>query len=298
MAIPSVEESSAHRWRVTPAHGPRRRSVQPGERDGARRGSERGRGRRARRARGGAWRAPRLGADLVDRAAARRLGALVDFFVGALALSALASLIVEEMGKPLREAEGELQFAIDLLRYSAEWDRRLEGEILPGDVAGEVIHLLRAPIGVVGAICPWNFPLAVLCRKLGPALITGNTVVAKPSEISPLSTIEFFRLIDSELDFPPGVVNLVTGAGTTGQAIVDDVATEMVSFTGHRDTGKKIMASAARNLTRVALELGGKAPAIVWRDADLDIAVPAIIAARHTNAGQVCCVGRTGLRPP
>ncbi|HEY4703083.1 MAG TPA: aldehyde dehydrogenase family protein, partial [Streptosporangiaceae bacterium] len=140
----------------------------------------------------------------------------------------------------------------------------------------------------MAAICPWNFPLAVLCRKLGPALITGNSVVVKPSEISPLSTIELFRLIDAEIGLPPGVLNLVTGAGEVGQALVRDVTTSMVSFTGHRDTGKSIMAAAAANLTRVALELGGKAPAIVWRDADLELAVQAIVAARHTNSGQVC----------
>jgi lactaldehyde dehydrogenase / glycolaldehyde dehydrogenase len=200
----------------------------------------------------------------------------------------LARLIVAEMGKPLRQAADELDFAFGFLSYSAEWDRRLEGETLPGDVPGEFIHLSHAPLGVVAAICPWNFPLAVLCRKLGPALITGNTVVVKPSEVSPLSTIELFALFDRELDLPPGVLNLVTGAAATGRALVGDVTTSMVSFTGHRDTGKEIMAVAAGNLTRVALELGGKAPAIVWRDADLDVAVPAIVAARHTNAGQVC----------
>jgi lactaldehyde dehydrogenase / glycolaldehyde dehydrogenase len=99
---------------------------------------------------------------------------------------------------------------------------------------------------------------------------------------------ELFRLFDTELDLPPGVLNLVTGAAGTGRALVQDVSTAMVSFTGHRDTGKSIMAVAAGNLTRVALELGGKAPAIVWRDADLDLAVQAIVAARHTNSGQVC----------
>jgi lactaldehyde dehydrogenase / glycolaldehyde dehydrogenase len=200
----------------------------------------------------------------------------------------LADLIVAEVGKPIRQAADELDFAIGFLSYSAEWDRRLEGETLPGDVPGEFIHLAHAPLGVVAAICPWNFPLAVLCRKLGPALITGNTVVVKPSEVSPLSTIELFRLIDDQLELPPGVLSLVTGAAATGRALVEDVTTNMVSFTGHRDTGKEIMAVAAGNLTRVALELGGKAPAIVWRDADLDVAVPAIVAARHTNAGQVC----------
>jgi len=194
----------------------------------------------------------------------------------------LADTLVSEVGKPTAQALGEVDFAGDLLRYSAEWDRRLEGEILPGETAGEVVHLLRAPVGVIAAICPWNFPLAVLCRKLGPALLTGNTVVVKPSEIALL------RLIAEHAPLPPGVVNLVTGGRETGAALVADELTSMVSFTGHRDTGKAIMASAAANLTRVALELGGKAPAIVWRDADLDVAIPAVVTARHHNAGQVC----------
>ena len=200
----------------------------------------------------------------------------------------LADLLVSEVGKPASQAAGELEFTESLVRYNAEWDRRLEGDILPGDVAGEVIHLLRAPVGVVAAICPWNFPLAVLARKLAPALLTGNTVVVKPSEVTPLSAIELFRLIDEHLELPPGVINLVTGGPSTGAALVSDSLTSMVSFTGHRDTGEAIMASAATNLTRVALELGGKAPAIVWRDADLDLAIPALVAARHHNSGQVC----------
>jgi lactaldehyde dehydrogenase/glycolaldehyde dehydrogenase len=201
---------------------------------------------------------------------------------------ALARLLVSEVGKPLAQAEGEVDFAESYLRYNAEWDRRLEGEILPGDVRGEQIHLTRVPVGVVAAICPWNFPLAVLCRKIGPALVTGNTVVVKPSEISPLSTLEFMRLVDEQLELPPGVLNVIAGAGETGQAMVDSPLTSLISFTGHRDTGKAIMARAARHLTRVSLELGGKAPAIVWRDADLEVAVPAIVSARHTNSGQVC----------
>jgi lactaldehyde dehydrogenase/glycolaldehyde dehydrogenase len=200
----------------------------------------------------------------------------------------LAALLVTEVGKPISEAEGEVEFAEGLVRYSAEWDRRLEGEILPGETGGESVHLLRAPVGVVAAICPWNFPLAVLCRKLAPALLTGNTMVAKPSEISPLTTLALTRLIDEHLDLPAGVFNVVCGAGETGRELVNSPLTSMVSFTGHRDTGKGIMAAAATNLTRVALELGGKAPAIVWSDADLDLAVAAIVEARHANAGQVC----------
>ena len=200
----------------------------------------------------------------------------------------LAELLVQEVGKPAAQARGEVGFAEGFCRYHAEWDRRLEGEILAGDSAGETIHLLRAPIGVVAAICPWNFPLAVLCRKLAPALVMGNTVVIKASEVTPLATLELVRLIDEHAGLPRGVVNLVSGGPEVGQALVDSEHTSMVSFTGHRDTGKQVMARAARNLTRVALELGGKAPAIVWKDADLDLAVEAIVEARHANSGQVC----------
>ncbi|MBX5441699.1 MAG: aldehyde dehydrogenase family protein [Solirubrobacteraceae bacterium] len=200
----------------------------------------------------------------------------------------LAELLSREVGKPLAQARAEVDFAEAYLRYNAEWDRRLEGEILPGDVPGEQIHLLRVPVGVVAAICPWNFPLAVLCRKIGPALVTGNAVVIKPSEVSPLTTLELVRLADERFELPPGVINVVCGARETGEALVDSPLTSLVSFTGHRDTGKRVMARASAHLTRVSLELGGKAPAIVWRDADLDVAVPAIVSARHTNAGQVC----------
>jgi lactaldehyde dehydrogenase/glycolaldehyde dehydrogenase len=200
----------------------------------------------------------------------------------------LAHLIVREVGKPIAQARGEAAFAEQFIRYNAEWDRRMEGEILPGDGPGEVIHLVRAPVGVVGAICPWNFPLAVFCRKVGPALLTGNTVVAKPSEVAPLAVMQLVRLIDEHDLLPAGVLNLVTGGPDTGAALVTSPLTSLVSFTGHRDTGKAVMAAASANLTRVSLELGGKAPAIVWKDADLDVAVPSIVTARHTNAGQVC----------
>jgi lactaldehyde dehydrogenase/glycolaldehyde dehydrogenase len=200
----------------------------------------------------------------------------------------LEDLLVKEVGKPVAQATGEVAFAEAFLRYNAGWDRHLEGEILAGDVAGETIHLLRAPVGVVAAICPWNFPLAVFCRKVAPALLTGNTVVAKASEVTPLTTLQAVRLISENIDLPAGVLNLVNGAGDVGNALVESELTSLVSFTGHRDTGKRVMATAAANLTRVALELGGKAPAIVWKDADLDLAVEAILAARHANAGQVC----------
>ena len=200
----------------------------------------------------------------------------------------LAELLVAEVGKPISQAIGEVAFAEAFLRYNASWDRHLEGEILVGDVPDETIHLLREPVGVVAAICPWNFPLAVFCRKVAPALLTGNTVVAKPSEVTPLATLQAVRLINEGVALPPGVLNVVCGAGDVGAALVESDLTSLVSFTGHRDTGKQVMAAAAANLTRVALELGGKAPAIVWRDADLGLAVSSIIRARHTNSGQVC----------
>ena len=200
----------------------------------------------------------------------------------------LAELLVQEVGKPIRQAMGEVAFAAFAAALQRRWDRRLEGEILPGDAAGEQVHLLREPLGVVVGICPWNFPLAVLCRKLGPALVTGNTFVAKPSEVTPLTTLKFAELIDSFMELPAGVFGLVCGAGSTGEALVSDPFVDLVSFTGHRDTGKAIMVRAAERLTRVSLELGGKAPAIVCADADLEIAIAAIVNARHINAGQVC----------
>ena len=201
---------------------------------------------------------------------------------------ALAELISREVGKPLKAAHGELGFAANYADYMAGWDRRIEGEIIQSDNANEAIHLLRVPIGVVAAITAWNFPIALFVRKVAPALVAGNAVVVKPTEIAPLSTLLLVRLIDQHLGLPPGVLNVITGAGATGQALTRNARTNMVTFTGHRDTGKRVMADASANLTRVALELGGKAPAIVWRDADIPMAVEALTAARFGNSGQVC----------
>jgi lactaldehyde dehydrogenase/glycolaldehyde dehydrogenase len=200
----------------------------------------------------------------------------------------LARLLVQEVGKPLAQAYGEVDWTMQYIRYTAEWDRRIEGDIVPSDNPDESIQLLRVPIGVVAAICPWNFPVALYFRKVSPALVTGNTVVLKPSEVTPLTSILLTELIGKELDLPAGVLNLVTGGRDTGRALVRSQSTDIVTMTGHRETGKAIMADAAANLTRVSLELGGKAPAIVWHDADIDRAVRELINARHTNTGQVC----------
>jgi lactaldehyde dehydrogenase / glycolaldehyde dehydrogenase len=200
----------------------------------------------------------------------------------------IAGLLVAEVGKPLSEARGEVAFAVEYARYAAEWARRIEGDIVPSDFPDEAIHLERVPVGVVGAICPWNFPIALYFRKIAPALTTGNTVVLKPSEETPLSSLALTQLIEEQCALPAGVLNVVTGDAAVGRALVGHPSVDMITMTGHRDTGKKVMADAARNLTRVSLELGGKAPAIVLRDADMAMAVEAIVTARHTNAGQVC----------
>jgi lactaldehyde dehydrogenase / glycolaldehyde dehydrogenase len=203
-------------------------------------------------------------------------------------LDELARLLVAEVGKPLEQALGEVEWAVKYLRYTAEWDRRIEGDIVPSDSVDESIHLLRVPLGVVAAICPWNFPIALFFRKVAPALVTGNTIVLKPSEVTPMTSVRLTQLIHDSATLPHGVLGLVTGGRETGRALVTNPMTDMVTMTGHRDSGKAIMADAAANLTRVSLELGGKAPAIVCRDADIDAAVDALVNARHTNAGQVC----------
>ncbi|HET8728497.1 MAG TPA: aldehyde dehydrogenase family protein [Alphaproteobacteria bacterium] len=200
----------------------------------------------------------------------------------------IAAALTAELGKPKRKALDDVANAAAYLRYMAEWDRRIEGEIVPSDVAGEAIHLMRVPVGVVAAITAWNYPIDLLMRKVGPALITGNTVVVKPTEIAPLTALAVARVVHEHAGLPAGVFNMVLGDGRLGSALVADPGIDLVTMTGHRDTGKRIMAAAAANLTRVSLELGGSAPALVLPDADLDRAVGAILFARFENAGQVC----------
>ena len=200
----------------------------------------------------------------------------------------LAAVIVREQGKIRQLAQVEVDFTADYIDYMAEWARRLEGEILTSDRANENIFLFRQPIGVVAGILPWNFPFFLIARKLAPALITGNTIVIKPSEETPINAFEFARLV-AQTDLPRGVFNLVGGRGaSTGQALAEHPCVDLVTFTGSVATGSRIMATAAQNLTRVNLELGGKAPAIVLSDANLDLAVRAIYDSRVINTGQVC----------
>lgn len=200
---------------------------------------------------------------------------------------ALAHTITREMGKPLKEAQGELDYCIDLIRFAAENARRIEGDIIPGSRSGEQILIQRLPHGVIAGIAAWNFPAALLGRKLGPALAAGNTVVLKPHELTPLTGLALAGLI-KEAGFPPGVINIVTGGIEVGQRLVASPKVKLVTMTGSTAAGKKIMAAAADTLKEVRLELGGKAPFIVMEDADLDAAVEAAVKARFQNAGQIC----------
>jgi lactaldehyde dehydrogenase / glycolaldehyde dehydrogenase len=200
----------------------------------------------------------------------------------------IVRVITEEQGKTLGLARVEVEFTADYLDYMAEWGRRIEGEILESDRPGETIFLFRRPIGVIGGILPWNFPFFLIARKAGPALITGNTIVIKPSEETPHNAVKFCELLQ-EMDFPPGLINIVHGRGATaGHAISSSSRIGMISFTGSAVTGSAIMATAAKNVTKLNLELGGKAPAIVMGDADIDLSVRAITASRVINSGQVC----------
>jgi len=200
----------------------------------------------------------------------------------------IAHVITEEQGKTLGLARVEVEFTADYLEYMAEWGRRIEGEIVESDRPGETIFLFRRPIGVIGGILPWNFPFFLIARKAGPALITGNAVVIKPSEETPHNAVKFCELMQ-EMDFPAGLINVVHGRGASaGHALASSSRIGMISFTGSVETGSTIMSAAAKNITKLNLELGGKAPAIVMADADIDLSVRAITASRIINSGQVC----------
>ena len=200
----------------------------------------------------------------------------------------LARVLSEEQGKPLDQARGEVNGTAGYFDYTAEWARRVEGEVIASDRPNETQLLLRQPIGVIGGIVPWNFPLYVLARKVAPALLMGNAIVVKPSEITPNSTLELARIFD-DAGVPAGVVNLVCGYGpVVGEELASNPLIGMVSVTGSIRTGSRVMELAAKNITKVSLELGGSAPVIIMPDADLDLAVKSIKACRLLNTGQVC----------
>ncbi|AIQ41584.1 aldehyde dehydrogenase [Paenibacillus sp. FSL R5-0912] len=200
----------------------------------------------------------------------------------------IARLISEEVGKTLELSAVEVNFTADYLDYMAEWARRYEGEIVQSDRDNENIFVFKRAIGVTTGILPWNFPFFLIARKMAPALITGNTIVVKPSAESPNNAVAFSRIVD-KAGLPKGVFNLVTGrGGEVGHELASNPKVGMVSLTGSVHAGQKVMEAAAENIIKVSLELGGKAPAIVMKDADLDLAIKAIVDSRVINTGQVC----------
>lgn len=205
----------------------------------------------------------------------------------------LALLEVLNTGKPLRIARMfDVGLAAENLRYNAGWATKLNGETrnvsLPGNWHA---YTLREPVGVVGLIVPWNVPLPMAVGKIAPALAAGCTVVLKPAELTPVTAVRLGELI-CEAGFPPGVVNIVTGLGTAaGQALVDHPGVDKISFTGSTAVGKRILASAASNLKRLTLELGGKSPVFIFPDADLERATDAAARGIFANTGQVCAAG-------
>lgn len=206
----------------------------------------------------------------------------------------LARILSQEQGKPLSEAQGEMAFGNSWFRYYAEFDRRIEGDILAADHPDEQLWIVPAPVGVVIGIIPWNYPSAVAIRKIAPALIAGNAVILKPHEDTPLSALELLKL-GEKAGVPAGVVSVLTGPGeTVGEALVKSPIPRLISFTGSVATGKRIMRNAADNVTMVSLEMGGKAPFIVMDDSDIEVAARTAAAARFVNCGQVCiCNERT-----
>jgi lactaldehyde dehydrogenase / glycolaldehyde dehydrogenase len=200
----------------------------------------------------------------------------------------LTDIIVREGGKTQALANVEVMFTADYLDYMAGWARRYEGEIIQSDRANETIMLFKKPIGVTAGILPWNFPFFLIARKAGPALVTGNTIVIKPSQLTPENAYVFAQIVE-KVGLPAGVFNLIMGRGSViGQALAGNPKVGMVSLTGSVGAGQQIMTAAAPNITKVSLELGGKAPAIVLPDADLELAASSIIASRVINTGQVC----------
>ena len=205
----------------------------------------------------------------------------------------LALLEVLNTGKPLKLARlFDIGMACEMLRYHAGWCTKLEGHTRSVSLPGEWhTYTLRQPLGVAGLIVPWNVPLPMAVSKIAPALAAGCTAVLKPAELTPLTAVRLGELI-LEAGIPPGVVNIVTGYGhTAGQALVDHPGVDKLSFTGSTAVGQRILASAAGNLKRLSLELGGKSPVFIFPDADLDKATDAAARGIFANSGQVCAAG-------
>lgn len=205
----------------------------------------------------------------------------------------LAHILTAEQGKPLAEARGEIAYAASFLEWFAEEGMRAYGTIIPGHLPDKRISVIRQPVGVVAAITPWNFPAAMIARKMAPALAVGCTMVVKPSELTPLSALALAVLAE-EAGVPPGVFNVVMGdAPAIGQVLTEDERVRKFSFTGSSAVGKMLAARCMGTVKRVSLELGGNAPLIVFDDADVDQAVAGTMISKFRNSGQTCvCANR------
>ena len=206
----------------------------------------------------------------------------------------LALLLTREQGKPLPEAKGEIIYGANFVELFAEETKRVYGETIPTHKSDARVIVMKQPIGVVGAITPWNFPSAMITRKVSPALAAGCTVVVKPAEDTPLSALALAELAQ-RAGVPKGVFNVVTGKNPApiGKALTESPLVRMITFTGSTEVGKILMEQAARTVKRVGMELGGNAPFIVFDDADLDRAVAGALASKFRNAGQTCvCANR------
>ncbi|HUA88576.1 MAG TPA: NADP-dependent succinate-semialdehyde dehydrogenase [Steroidobacteraceae bacterium] len=205
----------------------------------------------------------------------------------------LATLMTAEQGKPLAESRGEIAYAASFIEWFAEEGKRLYGDIIPGHQADKRIVVLRQPVGVVAAITPWNFPLAMITRKAGPALAAGCTFVCKPAGQTPYSALAAAALAE-RAGLPKGVLSVVTGdAAAIGGEMTSNPLVRKLTFTGSTGVGKKLVAQCAGTLKKVSMELGGNAPFIVFDDADLDAAVAGAIASKYRNTGQTCvCANR------
>lgn len=206
----------------------------------------------------------------------------------------LAMILTLEQGKPLAEAKGEIIYGASFVEWFAEEAKRAYGDVIPGHGADKRIVVLKQPIGVCAAITPWNFPNAMITRKVAPALAAGCTVVIKPAEATPLSALALAELAE-QAGFPAGVFNVITtnNPKSVGDALTANPLVRKLSFTGSTPVGKHLMAQCAQTVKKMSLELGGNAPFIVFDDADIDLAVDGAIASKYRNAGQTCvCANR------
>lgn len=205
----------------------------------------------------------------------------------------IGALMTKEQGKPLQEAIGEVNYANSFISWYAEEGKRIYGETIPASDSKKRILVQKQPVGVIAAITPWNFPAAMITRKVAPALAAGCTAVIKPAELTPLTAIKIVELAE-QAGIPKGVINIVTGdAKAIGEAWMKDGRVRKISFTGSTEVGKLLMRQAADTVKKVSLELGGHAPFIVTENANIEKAVQGLIASKYRNAGQTCvCANR------